>query len=169
MKRSKLSSILVGLALIVFGVILFGFPVETIATVFRVVGIGLLLVGAIGMISYFVSKEERKPLKSLLVGIIEAVIGLLFLANPAFIASIYPVILGIVIAIDDLSSLYDAFIMKKAGAQRWSLAAVLSVVTILLGVIILCNPFSTAVMLMKITGVVLIYDGVVSLIMAFLR
>ena len=104
MKRTKLNAVLIGLALIVFGVILFAYPVTTIATVLRVIGIGLLLVGAIGIAAFFASKEETKSLRSLLVGIVEVVIGLVFLANPAFIASIYPVILGIVIVLECLDN-----------------------------------------------------------------
>ena len=169
MKRTKLNAVLIGLALIVFGVILFAYPVTTIATVLRVIGIGLLLVGAIGIAAFFASKEETKSLRSLLVGIVEVVIGLVFLANPAFIASIYPVILGIVIVLDGLGSLIAALQMKKAGAQRWSLAAVLSAVTIIMGAIILFNPFSTAVVLIKVTGAVLCYDGIVGVIMALIR
>ena len=165
MKRSKLSTILTALVLAVIGTVLVLFPGKALITILRVVGVGLILIGGIGVISYFVQKApEKKSLWKMLVSAVEAIVGIVILANPALVISIYPVIMGIVIIIDGLSNVLTSISMKRHSISAWKYSLVLALISILLGTIILCNPFSTASALISIIGVVLIYDAISNII-----
>lgn len=170
MKKSKLGVILTALVMAVIGTVLVLFPGQALITILRIVGVGLILIGGIGVVGYFVQKDpEKKSIWKMLVSAAEAVIGVVILANPALVISIYPVIMGIVIILDGLSNVLSAISMKQHGISAWKYSIVLSLITIALGVIILCNPFSTVSALISIIGVVLIYDAISNILIALKR
>lgn len=59
--------------------------------------------------------------------------------------------------------------MKRQNDSHWKALLILACITILLGIIIVCNPFSTLNALTSVVGVVLAYDGVTRAIAALRR
>lgn len=162
MKKSKLGSIVSTLVLIVLGVILLVHPGDTLNLAVRLVGVALILVGAVGVVTQLVKKED-KSVFSIIVGLIEIVVGIIVLAAPTFVVSLFPIIVGIVVALYGISDLVAAVQLKKAGANNgWAL--ILAAITVLLGIILIFNPFKTLTTLIRVIGIVLIYKGVTGLI-----
>ena len=141
MKKTHISPLFVGLIMIVLGVILVLYSGQAMATILRI------------------------TLK-LFVYAIEAMAGLIVLINPKFILDIYPIAMGIIIAVDGLGNLFQALSMKKQEGKPWKAMLLLSVITILLGIMIICNPFSMLNVLTIVIGVVLVYDGLTKVIAA---
>lgn len=162
MKKSKLGSIVSTLVLIVLGVILLVHPGDTLNLAVRLVGVALILVGAVGVVTQLVKKED-KSVFSIIVGLIEIVVGIIVLAAPTFVVSLFPIIVGIVVALYGISDLVAAVQLKKAGASNtWAL--ILAAITVLLGIILIFNPFKTLTTLIRVIGIVLIYKSVTGLI-----
>jgi uncharacterized membrane protein HdeD (DUF308 family) len=68
----------------------------------------------------------------------------------------------VIVVVSALSSLGQAAQMRRSGWDG-SLAMVLSIAGIILGVLIILNPFSTIKTLARIIGIVMIYQGIVKL------
>ena len=170
MKRIRISPLLSALILIVVGVILVLYSGDALSTLLRIVAIGLLIVGVIGVTGYFNGKDDgRKSIWRMLVAAVEAIAGLIILIRPQIILNIYPIAMGIIIAVDGLGNLFHALSMKRQNDSHWKALLILACITILLGIIIVCNPFSTLNALTSVVGVVLAYDGVTRAIAALRR
>ena len=60
----------------------------------------------------------------------------------------------------DGKELFQALSMKRRANSHWKPMLILACITIVLGIIIVCNPFSTLNALTSVIGIVLAYDGV---------
>ena len=50
--------------------------------------------------------------------------------------------------------------MQRFRVRGWKPAAILSAVSIVLGVLVFANPFSTITVLARIAGIILMYNGI---------
>lgn len=162
MKKSKINAIVSTIIIIAVGVFLLIRPGETLTTAVRLFGIALLVLGAMGVVSQLIKRDDRSVI-SLIISVVEAVIGIIIIASPAFVVSLFPIIVGIIIALYGLSDLLAALNMKKADIGSWKIALILSVITIILGIVLFVNPFKTMSTLVRIIGVVLVYKGITGL------
>ena len=165
MKKKQINPLFMGLIMIVLGVILVVYSGQAMATILRITAVGFLVFGTVGILGFFLGKDDdKKSIPKLFVYAIEVLAGLIALINPQFIMDIYPIAMGIIIAIDGLGNLFQALSMKKQEGKPWKAMLLLSVITILLGIVIICNPFSTLNVLTIVIGVVLVYDGLTKVI-----
>ena len=162
MKKTKINMIVSMLIMIAVGIFLLIRPGDTLTTAVRIFGIALLVLGAVGVVSQLLQKDDRSVI-SLIISAVEAVVGIIIIASPAFVVSLFPIVVGVIVALYGLSDLITALNMKKADIGSWKLALILAVITIILGVILFANPFKTMSTLVRIIGVVLVYKGVTGL------
>ena len=163
MNNIKTSRIISMAAMIIIGVYLLASPVSALARAVKIIGFVLLAVGVIGEIWCVAQKDYGMGVIGFAV---EILLGAVFIARPYTIVSLFPTFAGISIMVNGALNLMSAFDLKKLGSSRWSASAAMAVVTILLGVVILMNPFSTVAVLVRIIGVIVIYNGVSGLLIA---
>lgn len=156
----KISFVLASVLYIILGLILLIWPGVS-ATVFCYAFGGVLLAyGLVTVLSFFL-RDSRQGVFAfeLFLGIVAAALGLLFLLRPMIVASVLPVILGLFIVVDGLVNLKRAMELRRMLYLRWSIPLVLSLVSVLLGLLILFRPFLAAEALVMVIGAVLIYEG----------
>lgn len=158
-KKSFVSASLVYVAL---GLVLIFFPGLTAGLFCTVVGLLLLAYGAITVISFFVHRGGSGSFSlqaELILGVVSLVIGVFFLTHSDFIISIIPVLLGFYILIDALVNLKRGLDMRALGYAGWTATLVMSAVSLVLGGLILWNPFDTGLLLWRIIGGAFLYLG----------
>ena len=160
MINKKLGAILTALILIVIGFLLVIHPGNALQTIFRILAIGLFLTGLVGIIGYF---RRRESVYDLLIAAIELIVAVIILVHRNFAINVYPVIVGILLLLDGIGNLLTAFSMKKENNSSWGFVLVFSLITLVFGLVILFNPFKTAQVMVAVTGIALIYEGVVRL------
>ena len=89
--------------------------------------------------------------------------GGLFLLKPHRLLSVLPIIFGLYILVDGLTNLKRGMDMRTYGYAGWTTTLVMSVVSMVLGAVILWNPFSTHLLLVRIIGASFLYEGVADL------
>ena len=67
--------------------------------------------------------------------------------------------LGLIIVVDGAVNLKRAMTLRSLDFSKWSIYFLLSCLTILLGVGAVLNPFDSLTLLLRLIGLVLIYDG----------
>ncbi len=164
MTKSKISSILAMVFIICIGIFLILSPLGTLAGAIRVIGIMLIVIGVLGAVSYIWFGGMSVPL--LIASIASVIIGIIFTARPYNIVTLLPIFAGVTIALNGVFNLIGAFELKKQGVRRWSSAAVMSGLAILLGILIFANPFSTMATLVRVIGIIVIYNGITGLMIA---
>ena len=154
--------------MIAVGVFLFAFPDRTLQIVIRVIGAALLAVGLIGIVAFFLPKNaELRSFPNLILSVIETVIGTFILIRPDLVADLFAYIVGAFIVLHGAANLIAALEAKKA-EDNWIPALVMAGITVIAGILILLRIFRPEELLIRIIGLVLIYNGVSSLVAALL-
>ena len=166
LKSVKWNLILAALAYVVLGVVLLAWPDTTGNVLCTLLGILLLGYGIFQIIGFFTRGDEGwgSGAVYLLAGLCAVALGVFALSSPEKVLAILPVALGAVVVVDSCISLKRAFQLKELGMERWWIMALLAVVTLVFGLVVMFNPFKSALVVIRIVGGVLIYQGVSDLV-----
>lgn len=143
-----------------FGLILFLKPELTINSISYLLGSVLIIIGFINFIRYVLDNDKivKKFDVDLIYGIIGMVAGVVLILNPTAIATVVPFILGMIIVISSAIKLQYSLILKQYESSNWKPVFVISIISLIWGIILVFNPFKGAVVITKIIGVfVMVY------------
>ena len=159
------SQMVLGVAVVILGLILLIAPGTAVSFVFNGIGGLCIGVGILSLIRYF-SMDTKASIVSnaLAAGIILIAAGFAVILLKQTLMSIIPVFFGIAILIGGIGKLQGALALRRMNAQRWYVELIFAAVSIIFCALILLNPFSTALLLMRIIGIALIIEGASSLI-----
>lgn len=160
LKNMKVSFLLASVLYIALGLVLLIWPGISRDLICLSFGLLLLIYGIITIISFFVHDSRLGTFRfELILGIVAAAAGLLFLIKPEFVKSVIPIVLGIYIIIDALLNLKRSLELHSLQYGRWWVILVLSLVSVALGVLILFWPGMTVDVLTMVIGGVFVYNG----------
>lgn len=160
-KRTIFSSII----MILIAILLIAKPSTILNTIITIFGVGMLLDGAFSIILYFFTNKEQRIFSNALVeGILEIIAAILIILNKSFMISIIPVIVGIWIIVKSLMKLQLSFNIKSADEKSWVFILISSLITLVIGIIILVNPFDTMVTITVLSGALLLVSGIIDML-----
>lgn len=161
LKELKWEAILTGVLYILLGIVALVVP-ETMQKILGyVIGIVLIVAGLISIICYLLrDAKENYYHNEFVFGLVGMVLGAAVLYKVEVIISLIPFILGILVLFSGCSKLQDAIDLKRLGYGSWIGMLVVAVINIILGIVLICNPFQAAIVLFRVLGVGLIISGV---------
>ena len=159
MKDTKRTIVIAAVIYIIAGLILLIIPTLTAHVIAYTVATLALVFGIFQLASYFISKPYDFH-KGFLIGAFSIFLSIFIYCRVDIIISIIPIILGFVISFSGISTLQQTFDLIRIKQKGWVALLVGSIVNIILGVIAICNPFTTAIALMCLIGVGLIFSGI---------
>lgn len=153
MKKFFRSSLISSIILMIIGVLLILQSEITIITISYLIGTLLIAMGAIAIIKFIknINNVNREEL-DIFYGVVTIILGVIVVYNPEAIASIIPIIIGIGIIINSATKLQYAIELKQSLNSQWKTTVVISIISAVCGVILICNPFKGAVVIMQIIG-----------------
>lgn len=155
-KKKEIKGILGSLLLIVLSVFLMLKPIEIIGTLIKVIGMILLICGVFDFANYFVNKKEESLFDyGLVKGIIEITIGVLFIFKYDLLINLFPCILGLIIVFINIFKLQTAISLKEF-ESNYMTGVIISSLSIILGLVIVINPFETIEVVIIVSGAVLL-------------
>ena len=154
---------LVCVLMIIVGIILLSWPGFVMNTVAVIIGAALLLCGVVCVVTWYRGRAKGESWMTLLEGGIMALVGIILLLAKGAVFNILPVVIGILIIINGVVNLAQALDQKRLNYRRWAVSLALAILTIVLGLMVLFNPFSTNKLLIMAVGIVAIYNGVSNL------
>ena len=160
MKKIFKSSLITSIVLFILGLLLIIASETTIISISYIIGSVLVLLGVIGIINYVrkYNTEDKNEL-DFVYGIVTVILGLLIISNPKAIAAVIPFILGIGIVLSSAAKLNYAFQLKSSENDLWKSTLFISVLTTILGIVLIFNPFEGAVVITKLVGgIILAYS-----------
>ena len=80
------------------------------------------------------------------------------------VISIIPIILGIVILLSGIVKFQQAIDLARMKVSRWSTVLATALLNVILGAVVILNPFSTVTTLLQLVGIGLIYSGLYDII-----
>ena len=159
-KSLKVNYSLSAVICVILGIVLLVWPGQSTQVVCMVLGIVLGGFGLIQIILYLATKEKTMVSHSMMMlGVVLAVIGGWIVLKPETIIKAVPMIVGILIVIHGFHNAVQAIDLKKMQYDNWWVALILSLLTVALGVVLICNPFTIVDTVVRIIGAFLVYDG----------
>lgn len=159
-KSLKVNYSLSAVICVILGIVLLVWPGQSTQVVCMVLGIVLGGFGIVQIVLYLATQEKTMVSHSMMVlGIVLAVIGGWIVLKPDTIIKAIPMIVGILIVIHGLHNAVQAIDLKKMQYDNWWVALLLSVLTVALGIVLICNPFTVVDTVVRLIGAFLIYDG----------
>lgn len=156
-----------GLFAIIVGVLIFVRPIEALLGITLFIGI-MALLGGVALIAYSIS--NRKHLEEwgwlLAEGIFDILIGIAIVGYPAFSALLLTSLLGVWFILSGIFQLIYYSRLRRRAANR-QVVLVNGIITILLGLVIVINPFGGALGLTLVVGVTAILYGLLQIYTAF--
>lgn len=158
----------VRLIMLILGGLFLVFPGTAQKTLANIIAIAFVIMGVAKILSYFGKPKEdaygymEYKSKSVIV------IGIIYIVLAAFIAkvlmSIIPIFLGIIIVLNGIIKLqYALEIKKNTPDSGWRFILLTAVIMLVVGVVILCNPFKTNNLIIRIIGGILVFESIFDL------
>lgn len=167
-KEFRKSYILVSALYVVLGVVLLLWPTTSVKMICYGLGIAMLVLGITYGVIYFTKDNLSGFLQmDLVIGIICLAFGIFILLNPAFLASVLPFAMGIILLLGAVVKLQSAFNMKRLNFSKWYLVLICALLIVALGIVLLCNPFQNERFMVLYIGICLVLDGVTNLVCLF--
>ena len=156
-------NLLISLLMVLLGIVLLVWPGHVMTTALTVLGIALLAAGVIFIANWYRGRLQGVGIMRLLQGLALGAAGLLVLGAPKFHISIIPTVIGVIVLINGAMNLGQALDLRRSGYGNWGFSLALAIVTIILGAIMVLNPFSTMELLVAAIGGVILYNGLSNL------
>lgn len=154
------SSIAAAAVTIILGLVLICWPDRSISFLCMLLGASIFVTGIIYFLGWLSRRREGIPAFFVLPGVILCALGIWLLTSPASVIILIQYIFGAILIFHGAIDLQGAFALIRHGSERWWLDLVLALLTIVLGAIVLFNPFTTFAALIVLIGIAFIFDGV---------
>ena len=158
LRKIKADVILSAILCIILGIVLFVYTAQATNLICTILAVFLIVMGAGHIVTYLLNKNKNTV--RLICGIIVLVIGVWILANPAVVISLIPAIIGVILLLHGIEGIRLAVDTKQANDTAWISGLILSVITIIFGLVLIVRAFEAAQIAFKVVGIALIYDGV---------
>jgi len=137
-------------------------PTESTTVIAVAFGIILIVVGIYNIIKY-IFNMNKGPFFAIDItyGILSIIAGIFIITNPLSLASILSVGLGAWLIISAIFKGALAIQLKNVKEETWLFSLVVSIITLVIGIVIIVNPFSTALVLTTSVGILMcVYSAV---------
>ncbi|MBR5315163.1 MAG: DUF308 domain-containing protein [Firmicutes bacterium] len=125
-------------------------------------------VGIVRIISYLFTKVEDRIMNDtngLAVGLSLLILALFVLLKGTMFIMLFPFVLGFMITYKGVEGIQNVVNLKKFGYPAPMFTLVIAAVITVFGIVVMMNPFSTALALFRMLGVGLFVSGVVDILM----
>ena len=159
--RIKNLSLITIAAGFIIGIILLVRPDESVEFISILCGATVIMLGVGAWISYFT--KFRSSFLAIL-GTLAVVAGIILCVKYRSIISAVLFLFGIFVLVGGVVDLVSALEARKNDLKSWIISVVMAVITIVLGVLVIINPFNSVMALTRILGAGLIVYAIMDLI-----
>lgn len=168
-KNKEIKGIFTSLLLMVLGILLMLKPLEIVESLIKIMGIVILLCGVLDFLNYFRIKTEEKLFNyGLLKGLLEVSIGILFIFKFNVLTDIFTIIIGLIIIFMNVFKLQLSLNLKEVNTPNWFIGTIISSLSIILGIVIILNPFSTVKVIIITSGAIIFTSELANIIYSFI-
>lgn len=159
------SSLITSIVLVVVGILLIVKPEEILSLISIIIGVGLVVMGIFGVVNFIKDIQDNNPMSlDLIYGALCLIVGSVLITNTKIVGSILPIVLGIWMVINSIIKAQYATILKEDNNREWQLTLIISILTLVCGILFIFNPFKGAAVLTQIIGTILVIYSVMDII-----
>ena len=160
-KKSAWSAAIESLSIVVLGLLFIIWPDTMVKVLAYIVGAFFIIKGGFQIITYYMEKGQRDYFNNgLLFGVVSVLIGITALLIGENIASVFRVIIGVLVIYESLVRINTATKLAYAGVSNWRYLLLIALVMLVLGILI---TFNTGAVVALIGGM-MVATGVIGII-----
>ena len=130
-----------------------------------VVGIAALAVGGVRFYRYCQAGPLSEGARShLTISLCFLVFGLVLLLMPAYLQDVVPFCIGLLLLVGGIIKLQVSLEARKMQSQSWKIIVSEAAFCVILGTLVLINPFSDRIWLIRFLGLALMLEGIMDVI-----
>ncbi len=165
LKKLKWNVIMSSVIYVALVVILLIWMEMTAKNICYVVGVISIAVGVVNLIDYIRKDYSVDAYRyNLVYGMVFILLGIFIFVKVETVISIIPVLLGFAVTISGLLKFQNAVDLVRMKYSGWGIVMIVSILNIAFGVVLIMNPFASAMILFICIGIGMIYSGVSDLI-----
>lgn len=165
LKKGTMINLIFTLLFLVIGIILVTNPATTLTVVSYVIETMLILGGIITIVNYVRVESKHDTFSfGFVQGVVCILIALFLIMNPTIIVTALPICVGIWMIFGSLSRIQVAIRLNAWGQKASGLYIFLAVLMFAIGIVIICNPFKTAVLIVQMLGISIVVYSVFDII-----
>lgn len=165
LKKLRWFYLLSSLVIIAVGVVLICAPDFIISTLGYMAGAALMIFGITKVVSHFFNRASL--VDSMVVGVLLSMFGFVIircqLSNIDVVMNYIYAFIGILILLDGVFKLKNAFQSRTARQKDWIGVLVSALIVMVFGILIIANPFGSIQVTVIILGVSVLIDGLQNL------
>lgn len=163
-RKIEKNSIGMSILLIILAIVLIFKAAEFITIIIRSFGVILIGLGIFFLVTYYkVGKELQMVQYNLLQGIVAICFGIFCILRSDVVQNIFPIVIGVWIIVQGMMKFQLASNLKNLGEEEWYGILIGAVMSLILGMIIICNPFASSIAITTIGGILLLVCEIVNL------
>ena len=166
-KKLKWNLILMSLLYLALGIFLLMVPGTALNVVCYALGGVVLACAAVQLVRYFV--VERGVFQSqltLISGLVCLALGAFLIIRSDIVVRVLPIVFGLFIIFDSLGRVQNALELRRCAYSSWKVFLLLAVLSVILGIVMVVDPFGTMETLVMAIGIILIIEGAINLLSA---
>ena len=166
-KKLKWNLIVMSVLYLALGIFLLMVPGTALNVVCYALG-GVVLLGAvIQLVRYFlVERGIFQSQLTLISGLVCLALGGFLILRSDIVVRILPIVFGLFVIFDSLGRVQSALELRRCGYGSWKGFLLLALLSVVLGVVMIVDPFGTMETLVMAIGVILIIEGSLNLLSA---
>ena len=164
-KKCEMYSMIISILMIVLSLCLIFKPVKFIETFVLLFSIIMLVNGVIGVVTYFtIDSDERLFSFDLLSGITNILAGVLVFIYRSSLVEVFPIMLGIYVIVSNLLKMQISINLSTVPESNWVLLIIMSILNMIIGVLLITNPFESIITITTLCGIFLLVSEVISIV-----
>lgn len=167
MKNLKWNLLLTSLFYLLLGAFLLVRPGTALSVVCYALGGVVLACAIVQLIRYFTMEHSIWSSQLTLVfGLVCLGLGGFLILRSDIVIRVLPVVFGVFVVFDSLGRLQNALELRRCQYESWKGFMLLAVLSVVLGAVMIFNPFTTMQTLVMAIGAILIIEGAINLMSA---
>lgn len=159
LKEMKWNMMLSAALYMVLGLILVIFPATTARTVCYLISGIAIVIGIVNLVVYFTRNITRNYYRNdFVMGLMLIILGIFVIYKVSLVIELVSFILGLCIIVSGLFKLQGALDVQRMGGNAVLILGV-AVVNVVIGILMVLNPFESALLLYRLLGAGLLFSG----------
>ena len=147
----------------IVGVILAFCPGISIVTIGIIAGIYVIANGIALLVLDYKASKYFIPFDGILPGILFIILGILLIAQPGLLSVILALTIGVWIVLSSINLIRISLAVRKTDLP-WVLLLILAILDLILGVIVIFNPFEASISLTMFVGIMIMAHSIISIV-----
>ena len=164
-KRILKDKVISTISLLLFGLVLLFFPIESISVASQIIAGILIIVGLSNIIYFFIDNGSKTKMDTIyfIGSLIIITVGIYTFLRPTWLVATINIVVGILLIISAVNNLRYLF-KYTVKNYLWWIFTIINIIIIILGIIAVFNPIEVASIITRLEGISLIFDAVMTLL-----